>query len=158
MKTITMKIFYSLLLFLSIDCKSQNIENLLYCNENRDVTEIYLMSKNNFIAHSIINGSNYLHLYNQENLISDTLFIGRLKDNMLQDLIVMGSEYFFFRTLTYWKIIKVSNHKLVTNKTGVVQNIDKNGILMYTDGNIRVFFQPTDGNSKKTLAIKSIMN
>ncbi len=121
------KTYWSLVFLLSINlglnitkAHTQNLDHLYYCNENTDITQLFIINPYYSVGH-IIDNDNYLVLFNHENLPLDTLNLGNSKDYFLQNLIVTGTNEFFVNVLKYYKTIEI--------KAGKLQIIEENELI-----------------------------
>jgi len=121
------KIYWSLVFLLSIsfgfdanEVRAQNLDHLYYCNENTDITQLFIINQYYSVGH-VIENDNYLVLFNHENLPIDTLNLGNSKEYFLQDLVVTATNQFFINVLKYYKTIEI--------KAGKFQIIEENELI-----------------------------
>jgi hypothetical protein len=105
-------ILYGFLLIIGQQGFAQNLENLIYCQENLKINQIYFVNSDQFIGHTTDGESNYLLLFNNENLIIDTYKLGDINKDFLQSFDVLGSNLFVANTLNSRILLSIQGNNL----------------------------------------------
>lgn len=101
---------------LTIICNSnaliaQQLQNMFYCNASGDILNIWLLGNRGFIGHTIAGNSNYLILFSNERVATDTLDIGDNTGHFLQSLVVLNDSVIQYNTLNNTVTCKVINNQ-----------------------------------------------
>lgn len=167
MMKIMKKIYWSLVFLLSINfgsnvtkVYSQNLDHLYYCNENTDITQLFIINPYYSVGH-IIENDNYLVLFNHENLPLDTLNLGNSKDYFLQNLIVTGTNQFFISALKYYKSLEIKagkfhvleENELREGKYNLPDYANLEGMIygQYIKIDDLIFLERPEGNRRKDI-------
>lgn len=85
--------------------------HLFYCNENKSVEQIVILSQQNFLGWAIDNGRNFLVLYDQHRLPVDTLILGNNATHMLQHIWPISHNKFYVHLLNRMGVCSVANNR-----------------------------------------------
>jgi hypothetical protein len=100
-------IFCTSLFFIINKAVSQNLDNIIYCHENIDISKVIFISENQFLGHFYDKEFNYLLIFNKANLIIDTLKIGGNRHDFLQSVNVLGSNLINVNTLSHRILLSI---------------------------------------------------
>jgi hypothetical protein len=100
--------------FLSISkATSQNLENIIYCHENIDISRVYFVNSDQFVGHFYDHEDNYLLLFSPSNVIIDTFKIGNNANDFLQDINVLGNNLISANTLNHKILLSIKPNGFV---------------------------------------------
>lgn len=161
------KICWSLVFLISINfglnnikAYSQNLDHLYYCNENTDITQLFIINPYYSVGH-IIEDDNYLVLFSHENLPLDTLNLGDAKNYFLQNLIVTGTNQFFISTMNNYNILEIKagkfhvleENELREGKYNIPEYANLEGMIygQYMKIDDLIFLERPEGNRRRDI-------